>query len=220
MAELIVVRHAQASFGSTGAAGYDKLSPLGQEQSRMAGDALRAAGIVPDRLMTGTLSRQKETLDLMGFDGQPEEHAGFNEYDFHDLLHVRFNGQVPDDVVSDRRAHFRTLRDTLRLWQEGGIEGARESWPEYTARVEAARAHAVQPGAERVLVVSSGGTIGRLVTQAVQASDEMMITLNLQIKNTSVTRFIFNAKGRFFLNEFNATPHFNDAESARRLTYS
>lgn len=220
MAELIVVRHAQASFGSAEAGGYDKLSPQGEVQSAMVGEALKAAGVNPDRLITGSLTRQKETMEIMDFDGEVEEHAGLNEYDFHDLLHVRYDGAVPDNVVKDRRDHFRTLRDTLKEWQEGGLDGAGESWAQYTARVEAARQHATRPGAKCVLAVSSGGTIGRLVAQTIQAPDDVMITLNLQIKNTSITRFIFNDKGRFFLHEFNATPHFNDVAAAAHLTYS
>ena len=220
MAELIVVRHGQASFGSAQAQGYDRLSEQGEVQSRMVGATLKAAGVVPDRLITGTLERQRRTLELMGFDGTPEEHPGFNEYDFHDMLHARSDGVPPDDVVRDRKHHFRTLRDTLKDWQQGGLPGAAESWPAYSDRVEAARLHATRPGADCVVVVSSGGTIGRLVQRAMGAPDEMMITLNLQVKNTSVTRFIFNARGRFYLHEFNAAPHFFTADGARHMTYS
>ena len=82
------------------------------------------------------------------------------------------------------------------------------------------RCHATRPGADCVLAVSSGGTIGRLVAACLQAPDDVMITLNLQIKNTSITRFIFNDKGRFYLHEFNATPHFLNSDAARHLTYS
>jgi len=87
MPELLVIRHAQASFGVEN---YDKLSDLGHEQSALAGDALRAQGWIPKRLITGTLTWQKETLAPMGFPDAPEEHAGLNEYDFHNLLSVRF----------------------------------------------------------------------------------------------------------------------------------
>ena len=220
VAELIVIRHGQASFGAAEAGGYDRLTPLGVEQSRMAGEALRAAGLQPDRLITGTLQRQKDTLAQMGFDGTPEEHAGFNEYDFHDMLRARFGGPLPDQVVRDRKHHFRTLRDTLIDWQQDRLPGAAESWKAFRDRVEAARRHATRPGVRCVLAISSGGTIGRLVAQTLQTPDEGMITLNLQIKNTSITRFIFNDKGRFFLHEFNATPHFTSADAARHMTYS
>ena len=220
MAELIVVRHGQARFGSAGAGGYDQLSDQGVAQSRLLGEVLRRAGLRPDRLITGSLTRQKDTLAHMGFDGTPEEHAGFDEYDFHDLLHQRFGGEVPDMVLRDRKAHFRTLRDTLGDWQAGGLAGARESWAQFAQRVEAARRHATRPGADCVLAVSSGGPIGRLVAACLDAPDAMMITLNLQVRNTSVTRFIFTGSGRFFLNEFNAVPHFMTPDGAPMMTYS
>ena len=74
-------------------------------------------------------------------------------------------------------------------------------------------------GAERVLAVSSGGVIGQLTAASLAAPDKMMMTLNLQIKNTSITKFVFT-KTAFFLHEFNATPHLMSAENAGMLTYS
>ena len=216
MAELLVVRHAQASFGSDN---YDRLSDLGRQQSALAGEALRNMGWVPDRLITGALERQKQTLQAMGFGEEPEVHAGWNEYDFHDLLRVRFGGTIPDPVQHDRKTHFRTLRETLREWQAGGVAGARESWDEFRSRVEAARAFATETDARRVLVVSSGGAIGQLVAASLNAPPEQMIALNLQVKNTSMTRFIFTTRA-FFLHEFNATPHFAPPKYAEMLTYS
>jgi len=216
MAELLVVRHAQASFGSDN---YDQLSELGHRQSELAGAALREAGWEPDRLVTGTLTRQHETLASMGFDAAPETHAGFNEYDFHNLLSVKFNGNVPDVVMGERKTHFRTLRETILEWQDGGLQGANESWLDFETRVAAARAFATDTTARRVLVVSSGGPIGQLVASALSAPNVQMMQLNLQVKNTSMTRFIFSPKV-FFLHEFNATPHLSDADRAKMMTYS
>ncbi|WP_233270296.1 histidine phosphatase family protein [Chachezhania sediminis] len=216
MAELLVVRHGQASFGTDN---YDKLSELGHEQARLTGEALRGAGWIPDRTITGTLVRQKETLESMGFGGAAEEHSGLNEYDFHDILNARFGGDVPHDVRKDRKTHYQTLRDTILEWQEGGIGTAAESWLDFSGRVEAARKFAVDTDARRVLVVSSGGVIGQLVASAVGAPNPIMMTLNLQAKNTGMTKFIFN-KSVFYLHEFNATPQFATAEKAKLLTYS
>lgn len=205
MAELIVIRHGQASFGTDN---YDRLSELGVAQSQAVGNHLQRIGWVPDRVLTGTLERQRQTLVEMGFSVDPDEHAGFNEYDFHNLLHTRFGGKAPDDVMGDRKTHFRTLRETILDWQDGGIAGAAESWAEFTARVHAAREFATEPGPKRVLVVSSGGVIGQLVASTLQAPNQMMMDLNLQVKNSSMTRFIFS-KGRIMLTEFNTTPHFD-----------
>ena len=216
MAELLVIRHGQASFG---AQNYDVLSDLGHRQSAAAGDALRAAGWVPDRLITGTLLRQRETLKSMGFDQAPEEHAGLNEYDFHDLLTARFDGVVPEPVTQDRKVHFRTLRETILDWQLGGCKGARESWLDFAGRVEDARKFAIETDARRVLVISSGGPIGQLTATALNAPVAQMMTLNLQVKNTSMTKFIFS-NSAFFLHEFNSTPHLMPEGVADMLTYS
>ncbi|AVO39472.1 histidine phosphatase family protein [Pukyongiella litopenaei] len=216
MAELLVVRHGQASFGADD---YDRLSETGHRQSELAGAALRGAGWVPDRLITGTLARQRDTLASMGFDAEPETHPGLNEYDFHDLLSVRFGGDVPDPVRHDRKTHFRTLRETILDWQAGGLTAARESWADFAGRVEAARAFATDTPARRVLVISSGGPIGQLVASSLGAPEAQMLALNLQVKNTSFTRFIFTGS-RFFLHEFNTTPHLMAADRDHLLTYS
>ncbi len=216
MGELLVIRHGQASFGADD---YDQLSDLGHQQSALAGAALRAVGWVPDRLITGTLRRQKETLASMGFDANPEEHAGLNEYDFNDLLAVRFGGEVPDPVRHDRKTHFRTLRETIYDWQLGGLEGAGESWRDFATRVARAQRFATETDAKRVLVISSGGPIGQMVASALDAPPRQMVALNLQVKNTSLTRFFFSAHS-FSLHEFNATPHFANKASASLMTYS
>jgi broad specificity phosphatase PhoE len=205
MAEMIVIRHGQASFGTDN---YDRLSELGVAQSKAVGAHLRQIGWEPDRIVTGTLDRQRETLVHMGVGSADAEHAGFNEYDFHDLLHKRFGGQAPAEVMQDRKTHFRTLRETILMWQGDQIATPYETWGSFEARVQAARETATEDGARRVLVISSGGVIGQLVATTLKAPKPMMMDLNLQVKNSSLTRFIFS-KGRIMLTEFNATPHFD-----------
>ncbi|MEQ6250858.1 histidine phosphatase family protein [Sulfitobacter sp. HNIBRBA3233] len=216
MAELLVIRHGQAAFGQ---ANYDVLSDLGHRQSAAAGAWLREMGWVPDRLVTGTLERQRDTLKAMGFDGTAEEHPGLNEYDFADLLRARFKGDVPDLVKGDRKTHFRTLRETVFEWQKDAFDDAAETWGEFTARVEAARSFATDTDARRVLVVSSGGVIGQLVAASLGAPAQQMMQLNLQIKNSAMTRFQFSGS-LFSLSEFNATPHFASPERADLMSYS
>ncbi|KIN66194.1 Phosphoglycerate mutase family protein [Sulfitobacter noctilucae] len=195
------------------------LSDLGHRQSQAVGALLREMDWVPDRLVTGTLRRQKETLASMGFTQAPEEHAGFNEYDFGDLLQARFKGNVPDLVKGDRKTHFRALRETVFEWQDAAFDGAAETFAEFTARIDAARAFACDTDAARVLVISSGGVIGQLTRDALGADKRHMMELNLQIKNTAMTRFMFKGP-RFSLSEFNATPHFMTPSGAKLLSYS
>lgn len=216
MAELLVIRHGQASFGQDN---YDVLSDLGHQQSKAVGDLLRHLDWVPDRLITGTLNRQKDTLSSMGFTQNPEEHAGFNEYDFHDLLNARFDGNVPELVKGDRKTHFRALRETVFAWQDAAFDGAAETYADFENRTEAARAFACDTDARRVLVISSGGVIGQLTATALGANKRHMMELNLQVKNTSLTRFMFKGP-RWSLHEFNATPHFMTPAGAQLLSYS
>jgi broad specificity phosphatase PhoE len=216
LAELLIIRHGQASFGQDN---YDVLSDLGHRQSAAAGAVLRDLGWVPDRLVTGTLTRQRDTLASMGFDAPSEEHAGLNEYDFADLLAARFKGCVPDLVKGDRKTHFRALRETVFEWQDAAFDGASETYAQFAARVEAARAFATDTDAKRVLVVSSGGVIGQMTAQALGADKRHMMQLNLQIKNTAMTRFMFSGPA-FSLHEFNATPHFMQGTGADLLSYS
>ena len=215
MPELLVIRHGQASFGTDN---YDRLSDLGKRQSDAAGAFLRRTGWVPDRCVTGTLIRQIDTLNHMGFEAD-QQHPGFNEYDFHNLLSVRFGGETPEPVHKDRRTHFRTLRETIFDWQKGDLVGASETYAQFCDRIEAARLSACADGAERVLVISSGGVIGRLAARAVEAPPPMMMTLNLQVRNTSFTRFVFKGD-RFFLNEFNSVPHISDPDNSDLTSYS
>ena len=216
MAELLVIRHGQASFG---AENYDVLSDLGRMQSRAAGAWLRSVGWVPDRVVTGTLNRQIDTATEMGFDLAPEQHAGLNEYDFGDLLQARFTDGIPDLVKGDRKVHFRTLRETVFAWQRDEIDNPSETWAQFAARVEAARAFAVDTDTKRVLVVSSGGVIGQITAASLHAPAEHMMNLNLQIKNAAMTRFMFSGS-LFSLNEFNATPHYATPDGAKLMSYS
>lgn len=59
MVEIILIRHAQASFG---AADYDVLSDLGHEQARALGRALKRQGVEPDKVFTGAQRRHRETF--------------------------------------------------------------------------------------------------------------------------------------------------------------
>jgi broad specificity phosphatase PhoE len=216
VAELLVIRHGQASFG---AENYDVLSDLGRAQSRAAGDWLRAMGWTPDRVITGTLNRQIDTATEMGFAPEREEHAGLNEYDFASLLESRFTDGVPDMVKGDRKTHFRTLRETVFAWQRDEIVDPYETWDAFASRVEAARAFAVDTDAKRVLVVSSGGVVGQLTAASLHAPAQHMMNLNLQIKNAAMTRFVFSGS-LFSLNEFNATPHYATPDGIKLMSYS
>ncbi|MBD3680198.1 MAG: histidine phosphatase family protein [Rhodobacteraceae bacterium] len=221
MTALTVIRHAQASFG---AANYDLLSDLGHRQSRALGQALVRQGVKPDHLFIGAQRRHRETLEgiceALGFDaGTAHVHEGLNEFDFKGLLEARFReGGAPEGMHSDRRTHFRTLRDTVLAWQRDEITDPPESWEAFAARVRAAR-ESMQKAGGAVLAVSSGGAIAQMITEVIDAPSPQMIRLQLQMKNCAVTRFIAGREV-LYLHCFNETPHIDAATEADLLTYS
>lgn len=221
MAELLLIRHAQASFG---AADYDKLSDLGHTQSRALGKALKDWGVAPDAVFIGAQRRHRETWEgineALQFGAAPGVLPGFNEFDFGGLLDARYAGkEQPATLHSDRRLHFKTLRETVLEWQKDEIENPPERFADFTARVRAARAEAMRGNAKTTIVVSSGGTIGYTVSEIMQAPADAMIRLQLQIKNCSVTRLIITPKAEH-LSTFNETPHIDASTVDPLLTYS
>jgi broad specificity phosphatase PhoE len=58
---LLFIRHGQASFG---AADYDQLSDQGRHQASVLGQSLAERQVKPARLVTGSLRRQRDTLEL------------------------------------------------------------------------------------------------------------------------------------------------------------
>ncbi len=214
MAELLLIRHGQASFAEDN---YDELSDIGRSQSRALGDFLRKMGWSPDRLITGTLNRQRQTLEAMGLAREAEEHSGFNEYDFDDLLQVHHGDAMVDRKHLGRKELFGLLRQTVFDWQEDKITGAAETWLDFCTRTSKAMDFATATDARRVVVISSGGVIGQLIADTLRAPAQMMMELNLQIKNTAMTRFVFSTNRRM-LQEFNATPHCDFEPSL--LTYA
>jgi broad specificity phosphatase PhoE len=125
MAELILVRHGQASFG---AENYDKLSELGWRQSRWLGEYFAERGASFDRVIRGSLRRHDETLrgigEGMGKALEGDEDPRLNEYDSHALLQAHLK-EGPLPAGGDRREHFRILREAMYACSAG--LGARRS---------------------------------------------------------------------------------------------
>lgn len=222
MAELYLVRHGQASFGSDD---YDRLSAVGVRQGARLGEYFAAQSLAFQKVISGSLRRHRETaqsiLAGMRADAGFEEDADFDEYDFLSLYRAAA-AQYPalkTEMQGDLRAFYRGLRRVLRLWSEGELEGPlTESWEDFQARIARARRRIQTSGWRRVLVVSSGGVIAATTQQILAAPAQAAIELNLQIYNSSLSRYFFNA-GTFALGSFNSIPHLRPAEDADLLTY-
>ncbi len=220
MAELILVRHGQASFG---AEDYDKLSDLGWRQSRWLGEYFAERGAAFDRVIRGSLRRHTETLagiaEGMGRPLDGAEDARLDEYDSHALLQAHLKGR-PLPQGGDRREHFRILRAAMYAWTDGTLAGApHEPFVEFRGRVLAALAELRTGTAKRVLVVSSGGPISTILAEVLGMPLRGVVDLNLQTRNTGISELQAGASKIHFVS-FNNVPHLDRPERAGALTYS
>ena len=94
-----------------------------------------------------------------------------------------------------------------------------ESWPEFEARVADGLRFATGTAARRVLMISSGGVIGQIAACVLGTPKPQMMELNLQLRNTSLSRFLFSSRG-IGMTEFNALPHLHPVSQAGMITHS
>jgi broad specificity phosphatase PhoE len=220
MAELVLVRHGQASFGADD---YDKLSELGWRQSRWLGEYFRERNAVFDLVLRGSLRRHAETLqgiaEGMGIALPGGEDARLNEYDSHALLRAHLKGgALPSS--DDRRAHFRILREAMYAWTDGTLAGhPHEPFAEFRGRVLAALQVLREGKAKRALVVSSGGPISTILAEVLGMPLRGVVDLNLQTRNTGISELQVGAN-RIHCVSFNNVPHLDRPDRAGALTYS
>ncbi|NCX84853.1 MAG: histidine phosphatase family protein, partial [Rhodobacteraceae bacterium] len=203
MPKIIFVRHGQAQFGQ---ANYDKLSEVGHEQAVALGKAIFEQGITIDHWVSGDMVRHAETLRgiSQGMRTQVSHQIvtpDLNEYDFTGQLNARFVGsKAPVGLHTDRKTHFRALRETLALWQNDKILNPPESWAAFETRLKRAQQTIFGLEGDTILVVSSGGAISKIVANALGVSHAKQVDLQLQIKNASMSTFIYSRRtGGFFL---------------------
>lgn len=223
MAELYLVRHGQASFG---AENYDELSSSGVTQSRWLGEYYAQRGLTFDRVVTGTMRRHAQTADalLTAMGGAPTEivqDADLNEYDFRALFAALSTTSPVAGLLADgsMKHFYKGLKQVLQLWSEDKLPGpVPETWAQFQGRVETARLAIQRTGGKRVLVVTSGGPIAVFAQQVLQAPAAAAIALNMQIRNSSVSQYVFN-DGAMSLVTFNTLPHLEQAERRELVTY-
>ncbi len=229
MSEIFLIRHAQASFSSDN---YDELSELGVEQSRLLGAHLAEHDIRFDGVLSGAMQRHRQTLEqipnVLGTGASVKTHKGLNEYDFRAMIEIYCDQHAGDELVlarqtfpEDRKAFFRLLRRVLTSWSVDELDGAPESWKAFQQRVADARdeLQSMSSDARRIIVMTSGGAISMFVGGVLGLTPAGVFDLNMQLLNTSITRFYCDQKN-IKLAAFNTVPHFASPERSRLLTYS
>ena len=219
MAELVLVRHAQASFGSDD---YDRLSELGWRQARWLGEYFAERKLAFDRIVRGSLRRHAETLagigEGMGARLEGEERAGLNEYDSLALLRAHTGKELGQRGA--QREHFRVLREALYAWCDGSLAcGDHLSFANFRAGVLEALEAVRTSGARRVLMVSSGGPISTILAEVLRMPSHGVVDLNLRARNTGISEFHFNERGIHCVS-FNAVPHLDRLDRPDAITYA
>ena len=226
MGMLYLVRHGQASFG---AADYDQLSDLGQRQCERLGAWFAARGLRFDAVMRGSLRRHAQSLDAIvqgwGTASGPIPEAsvwpGLDEYDGEAVIRAVHAGPLaPPTTPEAYRQHFRLLRQGLAAWMQGSTAPVgMPAYPEFVAGIQQALDHVRTQCSGDVLLVSSGGPITTAVGQVLGTSPEATIELNLRLRNSALTEFVFNPK-RHALQTFNHLPHLEGLPADDWVSYS
>jgi broad specificity phosphatase PhoE len=232
MSVVFLVRHAQASFLEPN---YDKLSEVGERQSRLLGEYWVRHKIVFDRACTGPCLRQRDTLSIasdtcrktgIAFP-EPLILPEFDEYQGEAVLERSLPGLLENDQSirdlhsafqsssssAERRATFQRLFEAvIGKWVRGAIcPPGVETWLEFCASVNSGLTEFLSAGSrgERVAIVTSGGPIAVAMQRALQLSAESTLNVSWMSRNSSWSEFIYSGE-RFTLSSFNCHAHIGD----------
>ena len=219
MANLLIIRHGQASFGSDN---YDQLSTLGQHQADLTGEFLSQSGVQLSAAFSGDLSRQRETGEriLAQLDDAPSLviDPRFNEVQTDEQVAVmtpllceqdpRFAALMAD-MNKDSKSFQKIIETVFNYWVSPNCQVAGiQSWQDYSAGVvsafEAARASAESGSTSAIF--TSGGTIATLVGHVLGLSADRVYEFYEPVFNCSITRLIFNSR-KCSLSTFNDVSH-------------
>lgn len=203
MSHITLVRHGQANTEAREETEYDRLSPLGHQQSEWLGEHLRNAADHHPRVYCGTLTRHLETAAGMGFPEATRD-PRLNELEYFRLAKL-LEDQRGIPVPTERESFIVHLPTVFTAWRDGEIADAPESFDAFETRVrEALRDIAAGPGP--ALVITSGGLIAMAMRQVLDLDIPAMARMALAIMNTSMHR-LYPIGDRLSPVLFNAVPH-------------
>lgn len=219
MANLLIVRHGQASFG---AENYDQLSPLGQRQADLTGEFLRQVGMRFSAAYSGDLSRQRETgqrvLDQLEQAPELIIDPRFNEVQTDEQIEVMMPLLVERDarfadlvaaMDTDTKSFQKIIETVFNYWvsPECNVSGI-QSWKDYHGGVVSAFENAMTSAASGTdtAIFTSGGTIATIVGHVLKLTSDRVYEFYEPVFNCSITRIIFNSR-KCSLSTFNDVGH-------------
>jgi broad specificity phosphatase PhoE len=212
MGLLALVRHGQASAF---AENYDRLSTLGELQSKLLGACWKRRGVTFDRVFCGPRVRQQRTAEIVA------DHAGaptpvmlesldemrveplFAEhmpelYQRHGHLQTLSDAMVAADGYAPKaKAFARLFGATLHLWLRGEVsaEGV-EPWVAFQARMRKVLADLQFEGqGKRIALFTSAGPIALALQFATGLDDVRALDAAFRVRNSSVSEFLFSSGG-------------------------
>lgn len=215
MPTILLLRHAQASFG---AADYDVLSTRGHEQVAALVAALEHRGTRITRVLSGSLRRQIDTAQPVAKSAgvTVETDPRWDEYDSSDVLshystsparQERRPGSATPAISS--RDFQGIMESALVGWIEaGGSSHAAESWDAFSARA----LHACQDLASELsagdiaVACTSGGVIAAVATALLAVPARTFIAFNRVSVNSGLTTLAHGRSGTTLVS-FNEHAH-------------
>lgn len=223
MSKIYLVRHGQASFGNKD---YDALTDLGHQQAIWLGDYFRSRAVNFDRLFSGELNRQHQTCERIAgcLDADPQgirRLRGLNEYSS-EALYASFTGggRAHEHQKRDRRTYWQTFRKAYESWVNGSLMTDHESWAAFCTNIDTALIKATKDSDkdDNILLTTSAGVIGAIVSRILDTRPQAAIELNFQVRNTSFCEILHTSKGLKLIS-FNSIPHLDFPERRDSITF-
>lgn len=228
MGTALLIRHGQASFGHED---YDRLSLVGEQQSRELGAWLKQTGQVADLIVVGSMQRHQRTAELcVEAAGITAPQLMLEELD--ELDHVEIVARYRPDFGSfdamraelaasadPQRAFQQLFAGAVARWTDGGHDDEyTRSWPAFRERVLHGLQVLASQQAQQLWVFTSGGPIAVIANALLQAPAEHPFALSWPLVNTSLTRLALGGS-RHGLISYNSWPHLELAGDPRLVTY-
>lgn len=234
MGQIYLVRHGQASFGSSN---YDRLSDLGTEQARLLGEWFANSEQIFHRVVMGDLKRHRQTAEACMArlpkaslaDTEWTTDPGFNEYEHHEVLvkhHPAFEDpqEVKNFLASHpkaRHAFQEIFAAAMVRWMNGEHDREySESWPAFRKRCVAALERLLESAdkSQNIVVFTSGGTIATVCQHLLGLGDRQVAELNWTLVNCAVTKLLYQP-GRVTLSYLNNYAHLEWLGTPESITY-
>jgi broad specificity phosphatase PhoE len=203
-----LIRHGQASFG---AAEYDVLSDVGHQQAKLLADTLLRRGIRPDRIIAGSLRRQRDTAatcaEAAAWELPVDTDPRLDEYNHVGLL--REPGGPAAAGPADGRAVQASLDAALLDWIQSGrptSDGRTfAQWRDGAIGAQRDFLGSLGRGGTG-LVFTSGGIVAAICADLLGLDPAGFLALARVVVNTGITKIV-GGRGGISLISFNDHGH-------------